>query len=241
MGHFQADLEKYYRIEFGVDRPTFRQRLKLWMTNLGLHCIAVYRLGQSLQRLRRAGSRLVLVAFIPYEMACFFIKGIYHVDIFAATIGPGFYIGHVGTIYIGRCTIGSNVSVTHNVTIGQGFSGESHGLPTLGNDIWIGAGSILYGKIRISDGVTINCGSVLSRSLPAKSLAAGNPARILLLNHDNAVLFRNWREKPEIEKPESAAQADRPNTIKLEPGYTDHVPPDLDLHPPESAEASLTA
>lgn len=194
MRHFQADLEKYYRVEFGNTRPTFRQRLKLWMTNLGLHCIAVYRLGQSLQEIRMAGSRLVLAAYIPYELACFLIRAMYHVDIFAASIGPGFYIGHVGTIYIGRCSIGANCSVTHNVTIGQGFCGDSYGLPTLGDDVWIGAGATLYGKIRIGNGVTINCGSILSRSLPDKCLAGGNPARVLLLNHENQILFRNWRE-----------------------------------------------
>lgn len=236
MGNFQADLQKYYRIEFGTNHPTLRQRLKLWTTNLGLHCIAVYRLGVILQKRRRAGSWLVLAAFIPYEIACFLIKAIYHIDIFAAKIGPGFYIGHVGTIYIGRCTIGANLSVTHNVTIGQGFSGDSYGLPTLGDDIWIGAGSVLYGNIRIGSGVTINCGSILSRSLPSKCLAGGNPARVLLLNHENGVLFRSWHGNQEgVESP------GRTVLHALEPVFADETRSVLAPEAPESASTTLLA
>jgi len=188
-GHFRADLQKYYRIEFGGKAPTFWRKAKLWSTHLGLHCVAVYRLSRYSRALLGRGRFWAAPLFILSEYLAFLVKFLHHVDIFAAEIGPGFYIGHLGTIYIGKTRIGENLSVTHNLTIGAGLSGSSPSLPTLGKNVWIGTGSILYGNIHVGDGVTINCGTVLSRSVPDGCLVGGNPGRIFLGKRDNSRLF----------------------------------------------------
>lgn len=189
MSHFQADLEKYYRIEFRGKKPAPGKKAKLWATHLGLHCVAVYRLSRYCRTYLRRGRFSILPLFILSEILCFLVKFFHHVDIFAADIGPGFYIGHLGTIYIGKTRIGENFSVTHNLTIGTGISEGSHSLPTLGRDIWIGTGCVLYGKIQIGNGVTVNAGTVLSRSVPDGCLVSGNPGRILMRAYDNSMLF----------------------------------------------------
>jgi serine O-acetyltransferase len=137
----------------------------------------------------RRGNPAGLPLYAGYEALCFLVKLVHHVDIFAADIGPGLYIGHVGTIYVGRTRVGPNFSLTHNVTVGVGVSGGPGGLPRIGRDVWIGAGSILYGHIEIGDGVTVNGGTVLSRSVPSHCLVGGNPGRIVLRNYDNSGLF----------------------------------------------------
>jgi serine O-acetyltransferase len=190
---FRMDLEKYYSVELGTTHPPLRKKAKMWLTHLGFHCVAVYRLGRFTHACRMRGNWLVLPLSLVYEVLCFFVKAFHHVDIYAASIGPGFYIGHVGTIYIGPCRIGANCSVTHNVTIGVGHAKGAQGLPTLGNDVWIGTGAIVFGKVKIGNGVTVNCGSVLSRSMPDRCLASGNPARIAMRNHDNAKMFAFFR------------------------------------------------
>jgi serine O-acetyltransferase len=188
-GEFSADLDKYYRIDLGSARPRLRRRAKLWLTHFGLHCVAVYRLGRAARGMLRRGNPAGLPLYAGYEVLCFLVKLVHHVDIFSAEIGPGFYIGHAGTIYVGRTRIGPNFSLTHNVTVGVGVSGGPGGLPRIGRDVWIGAGSILYGRIEIGDGVTVNGGTVLSRSVPAHCLVGGNPGRIMLRNYDNSGLF----------------------------------------------------
>jgi serine O-acetyltransferase len=209
---FKADLQKYYRIECGTDRPPFRRKLKLWFTNFGLHCVAVYRLGRFSRACMARGNWLCLPLLLIYEVLAYLIRFFHHVDVFAASIGPGFYIGHVGTIYVGRCRIGENFSITHNVTLGVGSTGPVHGLPTVGNNVWVGTGSVLYGHITVGSGVTVNCGSVLSRSVPDRCLVGGNPARVILKNHDNAGLFGVPVSAPAaaVEHIEDIAPADTP-------------------------------
>lgn len=195
-GVFQADLDKYYRIELGDPRPSLRRKLKLWITHLGLHCVAAYRLSVFCREQLRRGNLVALPLALLGEAMCHAARFIHHVDVFAASIGPGFYIGHVGTIYLGRTSVGSNFSVSHNVTVGVGVSEGAHGLPVIGDDVWVGTGSILYGKILVGNGVTVNCGSVLSRSVPDCCLVGGNPARAILKNHDNSELFRHHEAAP---------------------------------------------
>lgn len=188
-GDFRTDLDKFYWIDLGGLRPPLRRKLKMWVSHFGLHCVAVYRMGRFARRLSRRGNPLGMALYAVYEVLCYLVKLFHHVDIFAADIGPGLYIGHVGTIYVGRTSIGPNFSITHNVTVGVGVSGGSTGLPVIGRDVWIGTGCILYGNIAIGDGVTVNGGTVLSRSVPDRCLVGGNPGRIILRNYDNARLF----------------------------------------------------
>ena len=71
-------------------------------------------------------------------------------------IGEGFYIGHFGTIVINkRAKIGRNCNIAHGVTIGQANRGKLKGCPTIGNNVWIGTGSVIVGNINIGSNVLI--------------------------------------------------------------------------------------
>ncbi len=50
---------------------------------------------------------------------------------------------------------------------------------TVGKDCWIGAGSIILPGVTIGDGTTIGAGSVVTKSIPSRVLAVGNPARVI--------------------------------------------------------------
>lgn len=57
--------------------------------------------------------------------------------------------------------------------------GESAKGITIGNDVWIGSGVKILDGLRIGDGCVIGAGSVVTRDLPAHSVAAGVPARVM--------------------------------------------------------------
>jgi serine O-acetyltransferase len=95
------------------------------------------------------------------------------------SIGPGFYIGHFGTIVVSiHAKIGCNCNIAHNVTIGAA-RGKRMGAPIIGNEVWIGTGAVLVGNITIGDNVMIAPNSFVNMDVPGNSVVIGNPAKII--------------------------------------------------------------
>jgi serine O-acetyltransferase len=98
----------------------------------------------------------------------------------ACEIGDGLYIGHYGSIILSpKARIGHNCSLAQNVTIGEAPSSEGRGAPTIGNRVFIGAHSVIVGGVTIGDDVVVCAGSVISKSVPARAVVMGNPARVI--------------------------------------------------------------
>lgn len=49
----------------------------------------------------------------------------------------------------------------------------------IGNNVFIGAGSIVLPNVTIGDDVIIGAGSIVSKDIPNNSVAVGNPIRII--------------------------------------------------------------
>ena len=50
---------------------------------------------------------------------------------------------------------------------------------TIGNNVWIGGSSVILPGVTIGDNVTIGAGRVVAKSIPANSIAVGNPCRVI--------------------------------------------------------------
>jgi maltose O-acetyltransferase len=50
---------------------------------------------------------------------------------------------------------------------------------SIGNNVWIGGGTVVCPGVRIGDNVTIGAGSVVTKNIPDGVIAAGNPCRII--------------------------------------------------------------
>lgn len=91
-------------------------------------------------------------------------------------IGGGLRLIHYGLVVIHRnAIIGQSCTILHNVTIGK----THKGIPIVGDNVTIGANSVLIGPIRIGDNVTIGAGSVVVKDVPDNVCVAGNPGRII--------------------------------------------------------------
>lgn len=98
----------------------------------------------------------------------------------ATEIGPGFYIGHFGTIVISpSAVIGGNCNISQGVTIGKTGRGERAGTPTIGDNVYIGPGAKLFGNIRIGDNVAIGANAVVTKDVEAGVSVAGVPAKVI--------------------------------------------------------------
>ena len=49
----------------------------------------------------------------------------------------------------------------------------------IGNDVFVGSGTVILPGVSIGDRVIIGAGSVVSRSIPGESVAVGNPCRVI--------------------------------------------------------------
>lgn len=56
---------------------------------------------------------------------------------------------------------------------------KSKGDIIIGDDVWLGFGVIVLDGVHIGNGAVIGAGSVVTKNIPAESIAVGNPARIV--------------------------------------------------------------
>lgn len=92
-------------------------------------------------------------------------------------IGHRFHIIHPGGIVIHpEVSFGHRCGIMHNVTIGTNM--DRQGVPTIGDDVFIGAGAVVIGRIVIGDGALIAANSLVFFDVPADALAMGVPATI---------------------------------------------------------------
>ena len=94
-------------------------------------------------------------------------------------IGRGLRIYHgQGMVLNNQVVIGNYCTLRHCTTIGnkQLPNGAMSGSPVIGNYVDVGCNTCIIGDITIGDQVTIGCGSVVTKSMPANAVVAGNPA-----------------------------------------------------------------
>ncbi|MDX8339298.1 acyltransferase [Draconibacterium sp. IB214405] len=110
------------------------------------------------------------------------------------TIGSNTYIGEGNNIRAagGTIKIGANCLISQNITIvasnhetnkndlirNQPWSQENNTI-TIGDDVWIGANSVILPGVTISNGAVIGAGSIVTKDVPKFAIVAGNPARLL--------------------------------------------------------------
>jgi len=98
-----------------------------------------------------------------------------------ARIGEGFYLAsHCSTVVIGPVTIGKNCNVGHSVTKGRGIAGAKMGRPTIGDNVWIGTGAVIVGKIQIGNNVLVAPNSFVNFDVPDHSIVIGSPGKIIV-------------------------------------------------------------
>ena len=81
------------------------------------------------------------------------------------------------------CFIGPNVSIytaCHSTNPVERNTRREWARPvTIGNSVWIGGDVTILPGVTIGDNCTIGAGSVVTRDIPANTVAAGNPARVI--------------------------------------------------------------
>lgn len=91
----------------------------------------------------------------------------------------------------------------YNKNLGYDVQDVSRSKLIIGNDVWIGYGSIILSKCTvIGNGAIIGAGSVVTKNVPPYSIVAGNPAKILRYRFDEETCKQIektqwWKNTPE--------------------------------------------
>lgn len=101
----------------------------------------------------------------------------HNIEIFKeCKIGKGLYLGHVGGVTVNpHAIIGEYCCLHKGCTIGVENRGYRKGCPIIGNCVWVGINSIIFGKIKIGDDVLISPNTVVNIDVPSHSVVFGNP------------------------------------------------------------------
>ena len=123
--------------------------------------------------------------FFRYIWLFFFYvtRIITHIQIPVRTvIGSGLWILHFGHIVINPdAVIGKNFCISPGCLIGDD-RGKRAVTPIIGDNVYMGANSIVVGNARIGNDVLIAPGAFVNFDVPGNSIVLGNPGRIIPRN-----------------------------------------------------------
>ena len=95
-----------------------------------------------------------------------------------AEVGRNFVIDHFGGIVVsGFARFGDDCRIRNGVVVGLARTDDPCA-PVIGNNVDIGAGAKVLGRIRVGNNVLIGANAVVTRDVPDNSIAVGVPAVI---------------------------------------------------------------
>lgn len=164
---FRADLAAVF------DRdPACQRYVEPLLYFKGFHALATHRFAHALWQAGREDLALYLQSQS---------SRIFGVDINpACQVGQGIMLDHGTGIVVGEtASIGDNCSILQGVTLGGTGKESDDRHPKVGRNVLIGAGAHVLGNITIGDCSLIAAGSVVLKPVPAKTMVAGVPAKVI--------------------------------------------------------------
>lgn len=180
---FSTDLKKYQQYSGG------KNILLLILTTQGIWAIFIYRVFSGIYQSTMPPllKKILLLFGVFFQKNIEIITGISLP--YTAKIGHSFYIGHFGGIIINaNAVIGNNCNISQGVTIGVSGRGNKRGVPTIGNNVYIGANAVVVGKIFIENNVVVGANSLVNIDVPEGKTVLGVPAKIFSNNGSEAYI-----------------------------------------------------
>ena len=96
-------------------------------------------------------------------------------------VGKGLNIVHGSGVYLNCESIGNNLTVYQNVTLGHGKKNSRTGkaIPIIEDNVTIYTGAIIVGGITLHEGCVVAANSFVNKDVPPYSLVAGMPAQVI--------------------------------------------------------------
>ncbi len=141
-----------------------------------LWAIAVHRFGNWRMGVKSKVVRAPLsVAYRAMHRALVLGPGI-HLD-YTVKLGRRVRLWHHGGVFVNAKSIGNDVHLRHNVSVGIASRKDPHGIPTIEDGVDIYAGACIAGNVTVGANSVVGPNSVVITDVPPNTTVLGNPAR----------------------------------------------------------------
>ena len=174
LDEYRRDIERYTILRSKESLFT------IFMTEQGLWALLQYRIASGIYRSNLSWpiKRPLLILMVAWQKWVEIVAGIYLP--YAATIGPGLYIGHFGNIMVhAKAVLGENCNIHQGMTIGEAGRGKNWGVPVIGDRVYIGPNSTVIGKVTLGNDSLVAPNSLVTRSVPEHMTVLGVPAKVV--------------------------------------------------------------
>lgn len=155
--------------------PAAKNLLEILILYPGVHAVFLHRVASFFYKIKLKFVGLLISQFAR------FLTGI---EIHpAAKIGKNLFIDHGMGVVIGETAIvGDDCTFFHGVTLGGTGKQTGKRHPTLGNNVFVGAGAKVLGNVTVGNNVKIAANAVVLHDIPSNSTAVGMPAKVVKTN-----------------------------------------------------------
>lgn len=142
----------------------------------GFWAIVIHRFGNLRMDIR---PRLLRMPFsLLYQILHTCMSWFFGIDLgYSVKLGRRVRLWHHGGMFLGAISIGSDVTIRHNTTMGVAHQDEKWKKPIIEDRVDIGVGACILGDVTIGHDSVIGANSVVVRSFPPNSTLFGVPAR----------------------------------------------------------------
>jgi serine O-acetyltransferase len=144
----------------------------------GFWAVAVHRFGNWRMGFRWKIVRAPLT--ILYSLMRQVVQRLWGIKLaYVVKVGRRVKIEHFGGMILGARSIGNDVVIRQNTTLGVAHRGANNCKPIIEDRVDIGCGACILGYVRVGHDSVIGANAVVIRDVPPHSLAVGVPARII--------------------------------------------------------------
>jgi len=141
---------------------------------VALHRMGNWRMGVKPRILRAPLSVLYKIAFISVDW-------LWGIDLgYTVKLGRRVRLWHHGGMVLTARSIGNDVVIRHNTTMGIARSEQKTKRPIIEDGVDIGAGACILGDVTIGHDSVVGANAVVIDSFPPSSVVVGVPARAIL-------------------------------------------------------------
>ncbi len=147
----------------------------------GFWAVAVHRVGTRLNQIE--APMLRRPADVTHKLLFTAVDWIWGINLPRTTrLGRRVRIWHNGSIFLNARSIGNDVQIRHDTTMGavrMDDSGNPDLLPVIEDGAEIGSGACILGDVTLGRGAVVGANCVVLKSVPAGATVFGVPGRIM--------------------------------------------------------------